>query len=216
VFGNTLTNVQVIWSKRLTSTAGITRLRKRKTADNVEFSASIELSTKLIDKEERLRATLMHEMCHAAAWLVDNVHKPPHGKVFKKWANLAMRKINGLLVSTTHDYVTNTYKFAWTCTNEACDFIIQRHSRSVDVTRHCCGKCNSKLMEIDVPAPGSTTYVKKQKRKATGFSLFVQQRSQSVRASLLASRGPHQKVSQKDVMIECSRLWKELKAEGKA
>ncbi len=112
------------------------------------------------------------------------------------------------------DYITNTYKFAWTCTNEACDFIIQRHSRSVDVNRHCCGKCNAQLVEIEVPAAGSTSYVKKQKRKATGFSLFLQQQSQSVRASLSASRGGR-KVSQNEVMKECSRLWKELKDQDK-
>jgi hypothetical protein len=32
--------------------------------------ATIELSTKVIDDEERLRSTLLHEMCHAAQWLV--------------------------------------------------------------------------------------------------------------------------------------------------
>ncbi len=88
VFENALKSVEVTWSKRLTSTAGITRLRKKKTSTKIEYTASIELSTKLIDNEERLRATLMHEMCHAAAWLVDNVHKPPHGKVrilFRTW-----------------------------------------------------------------------------------------------------------------------------------
>ena len=30
--------------------------------------ATIELSTKVIDDEERLRSTLLHEMCHAAQW----------------------------------------------------------------------------------------------------------------------------------------------------
>jgi hypothetical protein len=30
-----------------------------------------------------VEATLLHEMCHAAAWLVDHCAKPPHGTVFK-------------------------------------------------------------------------------------------------------------------------------------
>eukprot|EP00804_Cyclotella_cryptica_P018379 CCRYP_015470-RA/>CCRYP_015470-RA protein AED:0.24 eAED:0.24 QI:0/0/0/1/0/0/2/0/108 len=46
----------------------------------------IELATKVIDNEERLRSMLLHKMCHAASWLVDGVHRPPYGKCFKKWA----------------------------------------------------------------------------------------------------------------------------------
>ena len=206
------------WSKRLTTTAGICRLKRRKCGSNVEHSATIELSMKLIDDEVRLQSTLVHEMCHAAAWLVDNVHKPPHGTCFKKWANRAMRKVNGLIVSTTHDYVTNTFKYAWACTNNSCDFVIKRHSRSVDLNRHCCGKCRGKLFEIEVPSKGSQSnvFTPKQKRAPTGFSLFVQQQSQSVRTKLSANREQSEgKVSQQEVMKECGRLWKELKTQGK-
>ena len=190
-------------------------MKTRRCGSITENIASIELSIKLIDDERRLQSTLMHEMCHAAAWLVDNVHKPPHGKIFKKWANIAMRKISGLIVSTTHEYVTNTYKFAWSCTNETCDFLIQRHSRSVDVNRHCCGKCKGRLIEIEVPEPGSksrlSSYTPKQKRQASGFSAFVQQQSKTVRMELEASAGSNVKVSQKEVMKECGRLWREKK-----
>eukprot|EP00804_Cyclotella_cryptica_P009637 CCRYP_006303-RA/>CCRYP_006303-RA protein AED:0.49 eAED:0.29 QI:0/0/0/1/0/0/2/0/162 len=38
--------------------------------------ATIELATKVIDNEERLRLMLLHEMCHAASWLVDGVPRP--------------------------------------------------------------------------------------------------------------------------------------------
>lgn len=34
---------------------------------------------------EKLRNTLVHEMCHAASWLVNKVNKPPHGNEFKYW-----------------------------------------------------------------------------------------------------------------------------------
>ena len=75
-------------------------------------TAVIELATKVIDDEERLRATLLHEMCHAAQWLVDGVHKPPHGSSFKKWAALSTRVIGDVEVTTTHDYQI-VYKYAW-------------------------------------------------------------------------------------------------------
>lgn len=65
-------------------------------------SISIELSTKVVDDSgfsryhrvlfmcdevcaERLIWTLVHEMCHAGAWCIDGVHRPPHGSTFKKW-----------------------------------------------------------------------------------------------------------------------------------
>lgn len=45
------------------------------------YTARIELSTKVLDNEAKLRRTLVHEMCHAAAWLLDHTAKPPHGPV---------------------------------------------------------------------------------------------------------------------------------------
>ena len=150
VFKGALGAVEVQWSTRLTKTAGLTRLKRQGKGPDQRRIAAIELSTKLIDQEDRLRSTLMHEMCHAAAWLVDAVHKPPHGSCFKKWADTGMRKINGMLVTTTHSYVTNTYKFAWACTTEGCPVTYQRHSRSVDPDRHRCGKCKGKLIEIEI------------------------------------------------------------------
>jgi predicted SprT family Zn-dependent metalloprotease len=47
------------------------------------YQASIELSCKVVDSEYRLMNTLVHEMCHAATWLIDNTSKPPHGPQFK-------------------------------------------------------------------------------------------------------------------------------------
>ena len=73
---------------------------------------SIELSTKVVDCKERLEATLMHEMVHAAAWVIDGVSKPPHGPCFKKWAKVAMNKFPNIVVETTHKYEIQ-YKYAW-------------------------------------------------------------------------------------------------------
>ena len=93
-FDGALQKVEVVWSNKLRTTAGLTRLKKRSGGVGpTERIASIELSSKIIDEELRLRSTLLHEMCHAAAWLVDGVSRPPHGSCFKKWANIAMRKV---------------------------------------------------------------------------------------------------------------------------
>lgn len=214
VFNGSLSSVEVVWSKRLKTTAGLTRLKRIGTSDSMRRIATIELSTKILDNLERLRATLLHEMCHAAGWLVDGVHKPPHGKVFKKWANLSMRRIRDVEVTTTHDYVIR-FKFAWKCQNTECGSIIKRHSRSVDPNKHCCGSCKGRLMEIEVPGSKNDTetvgHTPKKKRAPTGFSLFVQQNSKAVRERLVAERGSF--VTQPEVMKECGRIWR-LKKEG--
>ena len=112
-FEGALSSVTVTWSNKLNTTAGITRMRGKLGKDNAHTRvATIELATKVIDNEERLRSTLLHEMCHAAQWLVDGIHKPPHGAQFKKWANISMRKIRDVEVTTTHDYQIS-YKYAW-------------------------------------------------------------------------------------------------------
>ena len=54
---------------------------------------------KVIDEHHRLRHTLLHEMCHAAQWLVDGKINPPHGSLFKKWANHAMERDKNLYKS---------------------------------------------------------------------------------------------------------------------
>lgn len=93
-FGKRLTDVQVSWSPHLRTTAGLTRLKKiTQPGHHPQRTATIELSKKIIDDPHRLRSTLLHEMCHAAAWLVDGVSKPPHGSCFKKWAKLAMNNV---------------------------------------------------------------------------------------------------------------------------
>lgn len=210
VFKGALESVQITYVPRLTSTAGLTRLKTRTTNGVQSRLASIELSSKLIDDEQRLRSTLMHELCHAAAFLVDGVTKPPHGACFKKWSKVAMKLIPKITVSTTHSYVTNTHKYAWACTNSDCRIIIKRHSNSVNVDKHVCGKCKSKLIEIDVKSKDSSEIVPKKKREASGFSLYVQQHSSSVRARLeIESNG--KKVEQKEVMKELGVMWRNSK-----
>ena len=116
-------------------------------------------------------------------------------------------------MTTTHDYVIQ-FKYAWKCTNNLCGAIIKRHSRSVDPKRHCCGSCSKgKLIEIEVPGSkkdvSTIGHTPKKKRAPTGFSLYVQQNSKSVRARLVAERGSS--VTQPDVMKECGRIWREQK-----
>eukprot|EP00039_Didymoeca_costata_P022847 m.5349 g.5349 ORF g.5349 m.5349 type:complete len:662 (-) comp3280_c0_seq2:294-2279(-) len=131
--------LELTWSKTLNTTAGTTKLMRRPGRSNV---ASIQLSTKVVDTRVKLKSTLAHEMCHAAAWLLNNNSKPPHGPIFKKWGMLVEAKYPDLSVETCHTYDIN-YKFKYQC--QTCRKIYGRHSKSIDVTKKACGICSGKL-----------------------------------------------------------------------
>ena len=78
-------DLQIDWSVRLNKTAGLTYTNFKPIDQNGDRirHARIELSTKVLTNLQRLKATLLHELCHAAAWLIDGVNNPPHGKAFK-------------------------------------------------------------------------------------------------------------------------------------
>lgn len=104
------------------------------------------------------------------------------------------------------------------CTSASCNVIIKRHSRSVDPTKHCCGRCKSKLIEVEVQDNVSKVgYNIKKTRKASPYALFVKEQTSNVRQRLAKERkcGSNE-VSQADVMKECGRLWRSEKmARGK-
>jgi predicted SprT family Zn-dependent metalloprotease len=151
--------VALSWSNKLRTTAGLTRLKSMGnpflTNDQPDQNASrirtalVELSTKVIDNETRLRSTLLHELCHAAAWIIDGIAKPAHGPCFQRWAKHAMKAVPDVSVTTRHNYEID-FKYTWVCVNypDTCQTMIQRHSRSVDPERHVCGLCKGRLQEV--------------------------------------------------------------------
>lgn len=104
--------------------------------------ARIELSIKVLDSEDRVRKTLVHEMCHAAHWLMEGVRKPPHGTAFWRWAKVVTQRVPGLKVTRCHSYVI-FYKFRYKCSS--CNNTFGRHSKSVNLERQRCGRCKGKL-----------------------------------------------------------------------
>jgi predicted SprT family Zn-dependent metalloprotease len=112
-------------------------------------TAIVELSTKVVDDIQRLQTTLLHELCHVAAWIIDGNIKPPHGPYFQKWAQIATKAIPSISITTKHNFKIH-YKYAWKCINPTCTVqTIGRHSRrSIDVKRHVCGKCHGQIQAI--------------------------------------------------------------------
>lgn len=133
-------SVTLEWSKRLYKTAGVTYLRRRRACGS--RVAQIELSVKVVDEPLRLYNTLAHELCHAAAWILDDVARPPHGAEFKRWAEVFRRWDGALKITTCHNYAIR-YKFNYVCVQ--CGQEYGRHSRSINTEKQVCGCCRGKL-----------------------------------------------------------------------
>jgi hypothetical protein len=76
IFGGRLplTLAAVTWNAKLKTTAGLTYSSRSMGRDGaLLYAARIELSKRVVDDAAKLRQTLCHELCHAAAWLVRGV-----------------------------------------------------------------------------------------------------------------------------------------------
>lgn len=202
VFCNKLPfSLDISWNKRLMTTAGLTHYRRQLVGDGMIYHARIELSCKVVDTADRLERTLVHEMCHCAAWIIDHVSKPPHGAVFKKWAQQAMQVAPHLDVRTCHQYDI-FYAYRWQCT--VCLQEIGRHSKSIDVNRKVCGSCRGPLQYLGKFArDGSPS----KRRQESEYSKFVQATFSSVKTQLGNPNATHS-----DVMKRIASLWNEKKS----
>ncbi|XP_011551170.3 uncharacterized protein LOC105382893 [Plutella xylostella] len=133
-------DMPVVWDSKLRSTAGTTTNRLIKTSTGVRTrTSSIKLSLKVLDAPCRLRDTLIHEMCHAATWVIDQELRAGHGPLWRKWATRALAVYPELgEISRCHDLEIH-FKYSYKCGK--CGYTIHRHSKSIDVTKKCCGYC---------------------------------------------------------------------------
>ncbi|GFS46610.1 acidic repeat-containing protein [Trichonephila inaurata madagascariensis] len=135
-------DMPVEWSDNLRTTAGYTHCRR----NDEEYSCRIELSTKVVTSFDRLRDTLLHEMCHAAVWLV-NKQRCQHGPLWQTWASRCNLILPQIQVPTRcHDYQIS-YRFIYKC--RKCNWKAGRHS-----------KC-PRLLESKCPNCGGSTYLEK-------------------------------------------------------
>ncbi|XP_050442475.1 arrestin domain-containing protein F-like isoform X2 [Adelges cooleyi] len=142
VFENKLpTDMNFKWNARLRTTAGACFNRRSvKINENLDCIrvSRIELSSKIIDTAERLRDTLIHELCHAACWIFNNVAEG-HGPAWKSWANKAMQRFPELpIIKRCHSYAIQT-KYTYKCIK--CGYSFGRHSKSLNLEKKRCGYC---------------------------------------------------------------------------
>ena len=127
--------------------------------------------------------TLLHEMCHAAAWVLDHTHKPPHGPAFQRWGEsrgcpcltptLRLRVCVGprapfvpaakrasaayphRAVTTCHSFDVQC-KYRWRCCGVGCGATLGRHSKSIDAETQRCGQVRRTRVADRVPWPPFT------------------------------------------------------------
>ncbi|KAI4465902.1 transcriptional regulator [Holotrichia oblita] len=177
IFSNAIPQDTLLeWSDRMRGTAGFCYCRKitRRTGV-IERTTKIVLATKIVDSADRLRDTLVHEMCHAATWIVNEI-SDGHGPYWKAWAAKAMKVFPELPpIKRCHDYAINT-KYTYKCSE--CSYSFGRHTKSLDIEKKCCGYCHGRF-EVFI---NKTTKTGKKavtpvtpKKQPTGFALFVKE-----------------------------------------
>jgi hypothetical protein len=103
---------EVTWNTRLSSTAGLTRFKMSDDGGPFRRVAPVELSPALLDRSLRIRQTLMHELCHAAQWVVHGCSRSkckcgPHGPHFLYWAQRARYQYGNEMVTRCHNYLVD-------------------------------------------------------------------------------------------------------------
>jgi len=139
-------DMEISWNIRLTKTAGLCYSKRHRNRHNIVVRSSrIELSTKVIDSGDRLRDTLIHEMCHAASWIISG-YRDGHGPLWRNWAEKAMARFPELpVIDRCHSYEIRT-KYTYMC--EKCGYSIGRHSKSLDTEKKVCGHCYGKFQLV--------------------------------------------------------------------
>lgn len=131
--------LKVTWNARLRKSAGQCRNHSKGTS-------TVEMSPVVCTTAERIRDTLIHELCHAAVWVVDGLHKEGHGPGWKRWGARCSSAFKSLpFIERCHSYEIEA-KFFYVCENDECSVEIKRQSKSLDTIRKCCGKCRGRFI----------------------------------------------------------------------
>ena len=223
--------VQIVWSKKLKSTAGRANWRRERRMPSASTSshcnpststshpytnvATIELASKVVTSPHRLHNVLAHEFCHLANFMISHELKNPHGPSFKTWAKkvtAAFGDSHDIEVTTKHEYDIS-YKYVWVCERDWCQAEYKRHSKSIDVARHTCGKCRGKLVQV-LPKPRASPAKKvvegtdkENAGGASGYARFVKEQFGSVKAEMPPGS------PSKEVMKEVAALYRARKRE---
>uniref|UniRef100_A0A336LSJ3 CSON003111 protein n=1 Tax=Culicoides sonorensis TaxID=179676 RepID=A0A336LSJ3_CULSO len=161
------------WNKKLLNTAGRCHL----TRTGGQRFARIELSEKVLTSGDRLRCTLIHEMCHAATWIFNG--EDGHGKTWKGWAHKANSIFKELpKINTCHSYDI-FYKYTYKC--KLCNAKSHAHSKSKKVENIRCKICHGSIEIFLNKADKDGNVVSTPAKGASGFAKFVKENYSKVK-----------------------------------
>lgn len=151
-FGGALPPIEIVWSARLTSSAGMfvshAGPRSREDGHEGRTRRLIRLSAPLLQhlSGRELLSTLAHEMIHQ--WQFDvRKRRPDHGEEFLEKMEAMNR--DGLKITIHHtldEEVSAFMTYAWRCLECGQDY--QRQRRTIRPKDHRCGSCHGPLGEV--------------------------------------------------------------------
>ncbi|OGW68277.1 MAG: hypothetical protein A3A88_07160 [Nitrospirae bacterium RIFCSPLOWO2_01_FULL_62_17] len=151
-FIGALPPIEIVWSSRLTSSAGMfvshAGPRSREDGHDGRARRLIRLSTPLLQNlsECEWLSTLAHEMIHQ--WQFDvRKRRPDHGPDFLEKMEAMNR--DGLKITIHHtldEEVSAFLTYAWRCLECGQDY--QRQRRTIRPKDHRCGACHGLLGEV--------------------------------------------------------------------
>jgi predicted SprT family Zn-dependent metalloprotease len=149
-FDGRLPPIEIVWSRRLTSSAGmfVSHVGPRSPASSDAHRRLIRLSSPLLQQEphDELVSTLAHEMIHQ--WQFDVLkRRPNHGHDFCR--KMAAMNRDGLHITVHHaleEAVQRLTRYAWRC--QRCGRAYERQRRTIRPSHHRCGACQGRLEEI--------------------------------------------------------------------
>lgn len=191
-------------SEKVCDSAGITPRKSNQSVELLPYAHKAIFCWCWICSVDRLRDTLIHEMCHAATWLINGV-RDGHGSLWKLHARKATVVHPELpMVTRCHSYDIK-YKFQYQCTRckntyvsifngleslrlftqinflfpLCCAYTITfprfgRHSKSLDTQKFACALCTGQLVLLTPSKP----------RAATPFAVFVKENYGTARQEL--------------------------------
>ncbi|XP_017486401.1 PREDICTED: uncharacterized protein LOC108374879 isoform X1 [Rhagoletis zephyria] len=166
LFQNKL-KVPIEWNKKLCNTAGRC-LNKKKMGVRTSL---VELSEKVLTSADRLRCTLIHELCHAATWIFNG--EGGHGSTWKQWALKANHIFPEIpKIGVCHQYDIE-YKYTYKCT--LCGAKSHAHSKSKKVENIRCSYCHGAIEIFLNKKDKEGNILPTPVREPTGFAKFVKE-----------------------------------------
>ncbi|XP_014650356.1 PREDICTED: acidic repeat-containing protein [Ceratotherium simum simum] len=144
--------IDISWNKKMLRTAGLCTTGETQHPKRERY-AKIEISLKVCDSADRLRDTLVHEICHAASWLLDGI-RDSHGDAWKYYAKKSNMVHPELpRVTRCHNYKIN-YRIYYECSQ--CKSRVGRYTRSLNTERFICAICKGPLVMLPLTRKDGT------------------------------------------------------------